>query len=343
MSNSLVSVIMPVYNTGKYVGEAMQSILNQTYSNFEFIIINDGSTDNSEEIILSFDDARIRYYKNEVNSKIVYTRNRGLDLAQGTYIAFLDSDDISDIRRLELQVDYLENNPQCGILGTSIINIDFNGNKIGTTVIYSAKSDAIPVVMLFKNYFCASSVMFCKEALGAIRFDTNFPVAEDYVLWLQIMEKGYKVAHLKEALTYYRNHDFNICRLENGLLFKKDEEILKDQLTKLGVNYDKEAFMFYFLMGKTDYSDYYTNYLQYNIGAVDKYLTLLLKANDITSRYDKAIFNEYLQNVWFSFFVSISRYNWALYNEVKESTFYNKLGVITKNKFFIKCILKIKN
>lgn len=340
MSNSLVSVIMPVYNTGKYVLDAIQSILNQSYGNFELIIINDGSTDNSEDIILSFNDDRIRYYKNDTNSKIVYTRNRGLDLALGKYIAFLDSDDISDTRRLQLQVEYLENNSDCALLGTSFYNIDGNGNKIGNAIIYSAKPEEVPIIMLFKNYFCTSSVMFSKEALGDIRFDPNFPVAEDYEVWLKIINKGFKVANLKEVLTYYRNHDFNICRIENKLMLQKDEEILKKNLDMLGAKYDEAALRFYFLLGKINYSDYYNEYLQYDLITVDKYLNTLIKANDITNRYNKFFFNDYLQKIWYSFFVSADRFNLSLYNEIKQSFFYKQLDSFVKYKFFIKCIFK---
>src|SRR5690242_9380591 len=99
---------MPVYNASSYLREAIESILNQTYSNFEFIIINDGSTDNSLEIIRSYHDPRISVVNNETNLGIIKTRNKGLKLAKGKYIANMDADDISLSSRLEKQVQYLE-------------------------------------------------------------------------------------------------------------------------------------------------------------------------------------------------------------------------------------------
>ena len=101
-----VSIIMPVYNTASFLKEAIESILSQTYSNFEFIIINDGSTDSSKSIIESFNDPRIKVINNEHNIGIIATRNKGLTYAQGEYIACMDSDDISLPTRIEKQVKY---------------------------------------------------------------------------------------------------------------------------------------------------------------------------------------------------------------------------------------------
>ena len=117
----LVSVIMPVYNGALYLREAIDSILSQTHTNLELIIINDGSNDNSEEIILSYEDNRIRYIINEKNSGICVTLNKGLDIAKGKYIARMDCDDISCPERLQMQIEYMEQNPSIGVLGSDII------------------------------------------------------------------------------------------------------------------------------------------------------------------------------------------------------------------------------
>ena len=121
MTKPMVSVVMPVYNGSKYLKEAIDSILNQTFTNFELIIINDGSTDNSEDIIFSYQDRRIYYLKNEHNKGICITLNRGLDNARGKYIARMDCDDISMPQRLAKQVNYLERHRDVGALGTDII------------------------------------------------------------------------------------------------------------------------------------------------------------------------------------------------------------------------------
>src|SRR5574344_639787 len=110
-----ISVVMPVYNTDEtFLRESIESILNQSFKDFEFIIINDGSTNNAEDVILSYKDERIRYYKNDINLKLIKTLNRGLLLAEGEYIARMDSDDISLPTRFQTQVEFLGKNPNIG-------------------------------------------------------------------------------------------------------------------------------------------------------------------------------------------------------------------------------------
>lgn len=115
-----VSVVMPAYNAEKYIGESIKSILNQTFIDFEFIIINDGSRDRTKEIILSYSNDRIVYLENEINSGIVVTLNKGLEYATGEYIARMDADDIAVAERLEKQIEFMEENKDVGVLGTGI-------------------------------------------------------------------------------------------------------------------------------------------------------------------------------------------------------------------------------
>ena len=115
-----ISVVMPAYNAEKYLREDIDSILAQTYDDFEFIIINDGSIDRTKEIILSYSDPRIVYIENEQNSGICVTLNKGLDTAKGRYIVRMDSDDIALPQRLEIQVRYMDANPDVGVAGSMV-------------------------------------------------------------------------------------------------------------------------------------------------------------------------------------------------------------------------------
>ena len=128
MSSPSISVIMPVYNSAEYVEGAIQSILNQSFSDFEFIIINDGSNDASDDVILKFKDDRIVYVKFEVNKGIVAALNFGLSIAKGKYIARMDSDDISFLSRLEIQFNYLEANSNVILCGAYMQNLLTNEN-----------------------------------------------------------------------------------------------------------------------------------------------------------------------------------------------------------------------
>jgi glycosyltransferase involved in cell wall biosynthesis len=130
MNMPLVSVVMPLFNAEKYVGDAVESVLNQSYTNFELIIINDASTDKSAACVQGIVDRRIVIVENENNLGIVASRNRGLALAKGKYIAVLDSDDIALPNRLEKQVAFLEANPAYGICGSYYHVINGIGKKI---------------------------------------------------------------------------------------------------------------------------------------------------------------------------------------------------------------------
>jgi len=114
---ALVSVVLPAYNCPAYLGMAIKSILDQTFENYEFIIIDDGSTDNTPEIIQTFIDPRIRFFQQQ-NQGLAATLNRGIELARGKYIARMDQDDISMPERLAKQVKYLDSHPECGMIGT---------------------------------------------------------------------------------------------------------------------------------------------------------------------------------------------------------------------------------
>lgn len=199
----LVSVLMPVYNAeADTFKTAVESILNQTYKNFEFIIINDGSTNNTEEVILSFKDERIRYFKNNKNLKIIKTLNIGLELARGKYIARLDSDDYCDKTRLEKQVKYLEENPEIGLLGTYYEHVPEN-----RVVAHPFKPDEVKLYLRgCQNCILHSSAMFRKSVLDKLNLKYNECAlhAEDYMLWSNISNVT-GVAIYPEVLTFYRS------------------------------------------------------------------------------------------------------------------------------------------
>lgn len=201
----LVSVILPVYNGAQYLEEAIQSILTQTYKNFEFIIINDGSTDNSAQIIGKFlNDPRIRVFE-QSNKGLAATINRGIGLSEGIYIARQDQDDISYPTRLEKQVAFLESNPNYGMVGTwASIMVD---NKITSRSHKHPSELAILTIdLMFDNPFVHSSMMIRKTAfdeVGLYSTDKSRQPPEDYELWSRIVRK-YKVANIPEILVIYR-------------------------------------------------------------------------------------------------------------------------------------------
>ena len=208
-----VSVIMPVFNGEKYLNEAIESILNQTYTNFEFIIINDGSTDTSEEIILSYKDSRIVYIKNPENYKLIQTLNIGFSLAKGRYIARMDADDISHPDRLQKQVQFLDVNEDYGLVGTGV-NLFHGANK--SQLLYHTDNASLKFALAFYCPFIHPSIMLRKEVIKDmdVVFDSNYVHAEDYELWTRLSFIT-KMANLPEYLLDYRIHDAQISSLNS--------------------------------------------------------------------------------------------------------------------------------
>lgn len=202
MKKKLVSVIIPVYNVEKYVKEAIQSIQNQTYKNLEIIIIDDGSIDNTYNIVekLAKDDNRIKLYKNEKNLKIVKTLNRALSLANGEYIARMDGDDISSVDRIEKKVKLLEENKQFDLVGCSMKAIDIDGKQIGQTVHYSNQN------LLIQSLECVTPVSHIWVARKSLYEKLNgyreISGVEDYDFLLRMTSNGFKYTNLEDYFGY---------------------------------------------------------------------------------------------------------------------------------------------
>jgi glycosyltransferase involved in cell wall biosynthesis len=209
MKNPKVTILMPVYNGEKYLKEAIDSIISQTFSDFEFLIIDDGSTDSSLELIKSYDDQRIRLYVNDGNKGVVAALNRGIDLAKGKYIARMDCDDISMPGRLEKQVYFLDKNLKVGVCGTSAVFIDENGKELGA---YDKESgDSLALEIWKPSPIIHPSAMIRVSSLGQLRYKEEFIHAEDYGLWSE-MSGFCKLDNLPERLLSYRVHGGNITK-----------------------------------------------------------------------------------------------------------------------------------
>ncbi len=211
----LVTVLMPVYNGEKFLVETIDSVLNQSFRNFEFLIIDDGSTDLSLKIIESYSDERIKIVKNSSNQKIIKTLNIGISLAKGKYIARIDSDDICLPNRFEKQIKFLNENPEIAVVGTDIIFINDSSRIIGKGVTPQLTDKVIKWVMQRRCCIYHPTVMINYELVGKeLFYCEDYPYAEDYELWLRLSKK-YKLANLKDYLLKYRLHDRSLTFLYN--------------------------------------------------------------------------------------------------------------------------------
>jgi len=216
-----LSVVMSVYNAERFLKEAIQSILTQTYKNFEFIIINDGSTDNSLEIIKSFKDNRIKVI-NQKNIGLSKSLNKGVKISNGRYIARMDADDISLPNRFELQLDFFATNKGYVLLGSNIYFIDINGAILYETNLPLTNEDmkeSLPNIKMMH-----SSVMFLKSAFyEAEQYPIEIPkYFEDKILWNKMANYG-KIANLEDVLIKYRLVPSSIFNLSNNQIQKLKE------------------------------------------------------------------------------------------------------------------------
>lgn len=239
MSPPLVSVVMPTFNRERYIATAIASILGQHHHELELLVIDDGSTDRTPEIAASFKDSRVRLIRHEHNQGIAVSRNHGLALARGQYVANLDSDDLAHPRRLALQVAFLEAYPDLAALGTWTWNIDAGGNPLPFW--RSKKRSGNPVhpadiqaQLLFHVSVRNSSLMGRTELLRTYGYREDFPLSQDYEL-LTRLTRDHRVANLPIRLTGLRHHPEQTTQLKAALKKGRLQAIAAQQLQWLGL------------------------------------------------------------------------------------------------------------
>lgn len=252
--NPKITVFMPMFNAEKFIGEAVDSILNQTFKDFELLIIDDGSNDQSREIVEKYQDSRIRLYVNERNRGLPYTRNRGLELARGKYLAVMDADDISDPYRLAKQWNYMENHPETVVLasGKDLLTEEDNihdsygiKEKLYSFLFYRT-SQQIGINLIFENIISNSTTMIRLSFLmqHKIYYNSQCFVMQDYELWTQIFANGGQFHILREALVKYRSNQNNITtRTRENVKEKRrmlQRMIQKNYLQMLGYQLDEK-------------------------------------------------------------------------------------------------------
>lgn len=213
-----ITVFMPVYNAEKYLKEAIDSILNQTFQNFELLIIDDGSTDESVKIIEGYTDWRIRLIHNDGNKGLPYTRNRGLNLARGKYLAIMDADDVSVKNRLEIQYNIMEKRSNLAVIssGKELLSNDGKSTYGWKEKLYSwifyRKSSQIQMDLIFHNVLVNSCSMIRMDFLkdNKISYNEKCFVMQDYEIWTQISAKQGQFQIIRKALVQYRSHQDNI-------------------------------------------------------------------------------------------------------------------------------------
>lgn len=225
----MVSIIMPTYNGEKYLNETIMSVLNQSYKNWELIIIDDYSTDNTRHILQELSDSRINVYYNDKNEGIAYTRNKGITLARGEYIALLDQDDIYSQDKLYRQVSYLEKHKDIDIVGAKVQWIDDNNMIISPPSDVLLEPEDILSQSLLENPFCNCEILMrsCIFSNENLRYEDKMYGMEDYHFWVRCL-KDHRASNIDKVLFYHRIIGNN-----------ETSRVMRDNVQQKKLTYDK--------------------------------------------------------------------------------------------------------
>ena len=296
--NILVSIIMPVYNGEKYLKEAIDSILNQTYTNFEFIIIDDCSTDQSVKIISSYTDSRIHFHQNNENLNLIKTLNLGLHVAKGDYIARMDQDDISMFDRIEKQVLFLEANKHIGLVGSAfelLHSHDIVGDRFGShkIIAYAQNDEKLRVQLIYNNIVSHPTAMFRKKLIDEhnLHYELAYTHAEDYRLWTQIA-KFAKIANIDAVLLKYRVHAAQISEKFKDVQLDSKNRVAHSFFYENGFDFDLEEVLYLISIFDNNQK------IEFSKTSVDKILILnrLLFLNSKNSFFSKALLQPIVHN-----------------------------------------------
>lgn len=226
----LVSVVMSCYNGEKYIGQTIESVLSQTYTNFEFIIWDDGSTDSSKDIVESYKDERIRYFYHE-NTGLGMALRLACEQAKGKYIARMDADDISLPERFEKEVDFLERHQECVLVSSAVRYIDKDGNELGRT--FPCTDDAIlKKSLLFSSMIVHPMVMMRREGYEKAGGYIPVKVFEDRIFWSRLAKYG-KFSNITQVLGKYRLLNLSISHIHSpysSILYDFRTKMIKDDV-----------------------------------------------------------------------------------------------------------------
>ncbi|WP_394676574.1 glycosyltransferase family 2 protein [uncultured Sphingobacterium sp.] len=299
MSNEIeVTILMAAFNASKFIADSIKSALNQTFQNFELLIINDGSTDNTETIIQSFHDPRIRVIKNETNRGLIESRNIALLEAQGNFIAILDSDDIAIPDRLEKQLNAFQNNPDLAVVGSRALIIDQNGNETGERLDVFTDIDKIKITLFFENTIVHSSTMIKTKIFKEVNGYQGDILIEDYDLFYRISQK-YAIENLEDYLVKYRIHGTNISIRKRDQLDQALYNLKIRQVNQFALNVECKYIA---ILLANFRSDNYTLEENFYI------LALLKEKNKQYNIYKQEAFSKELYNKWFEIVIRAGKF-----------------------------------
>lgn len=313
MRSSRVTVVIPVHNGERFVGQAIESVLAQSFTDFELLVINDGSTDGSAGVIESYRDARIRPIHLERNIGLAGVRNRGLDEARGELLAWLDADDASLPTRLEAQVRLLDAHPDVAMCGTWVRTL---GMPVEREWRYPVDPAVLRCKLLFTNPFATSSVMLRRDLVTrhGWRFDAAFPPAEDYQLWERITRE-YPARNVPEVLTIYRLHAAQTSSASALQQRMAAWEVQEGLLAQLGLTPDEDEKALHLSIG------YFWGFdgTEAALRRTGEWLEKLQAANATTHAFPEPAFSRVLAERWMAACLAAARHGLLAWRAFRRS------------------------
>lgn len=324
-----VSVVVPVYNGAAFIVECLESVIHQTYRDFELIVIDDGSTDETANIVRAFNDSRIRFIQNSTNLGLIATLNKAFELSRGKYIARLDADDIALPERFAIQVQHMELNQNLAMLGTAYFPLK---QGIASAVTLATGKGKIQANMLFNSCFAHPSVIIRKAALTGREsaFNPAYPHAEDYELWSWLM-RNHEVENIAEPLIYYRIHENQISKRKQDEQRATAQKIRTELLQWLDVPFSENDFLFHQQLAENTI-DWTANTYERAIA----HIHIILLAAQKNASIESKSFNHYL----LAFISDKAKYlKLEGYKILRESSLFKQIPFAMRWECFFKCWL----
>ena len=329
MTDPHISVIMPVYNDGSFLNEAIESILYQTYNNFEFIVIDDGSTDNSLNIIKSYGDQRILILQHDKNKGISKALNYGLRYAKGRFIARMDANDIALSERFDKQIKYLIKEKEIGLVTCLHENINTEGKPIQTLNRDISPSNS-QVCTFFRNYIPHSSVMIDRDIITDIKYNEDC-AAEDFDLWIQLSEKT-EFYMIPDVLMKIRIDKKGLSQRNKQNCELSQKRIIKQKLEQLGIDANDKEIEFHF--------NYHKKY-QYKClegKFILEYYEKLFIGNQRFQVFRESAFSDFLFANWFHVIKYLDKINIRLFFSILTSKLF--IYEFYKNLYILRVLFK---
>lgn len=334
-STPVVSILMPVYNGKKYLAEAINSILEQSYTDFELLVLDDGSTDGSLELVRNIKDKRIRLIADGQNLQQPKRYNQGVQLARGKYIAIMHADDIALPERLRKQVNFLDSQPEYDIVGTKVCFFNEAGRYTRSTGV-AKQGEYLQLYCLFNCPFFHPTLLFRKQVLEEHPYREDFTTAEDYELWSRIL-RWHKGANLNEILLHYRIHSSNNSRRKNKQQLENIKQIWRQLFAYWQLPIDEAELDIHLLCSQS----YHAPLSIVQLASVERWLLHIRKIVLEKNTWKAAWINQLLYSTWLAVCKKSSKHGWRVMaifwgSSISKMGFdMQEIGILT-----LKCVLK---